>query len=383
MDNLSILTPTPPPALAYFAEPAVDMVETVALTVGELTLAELLTYDHIVFAFSGGKDSWFCLLRLLDQGVPKEKMELWHHDVDGREGGKLKMDWPSTPDYCRKAAAAFGIPIYFSWKQGGFEGEMLRENALTRPTSFEVPGGGVKTVGGTRGKCSTRRKFPQVGKDLGKRWCSPYLKIDVCATALRNQKRFNGKRVLLITGERAEESPGRAGYEMFEPHKADLRNGKTTKRHIDHYRPAHKATEAEVWTMLEKHRINPMPCYRLGFNRASCMPCIFGNGDQWLSVKRLSPETFETIANYEAEFGCVIGRDKLADGTKVGIRLKVLQPIKKKDHPRCGELPKAYEMDPADMTAAMTTEWTEPIILAPGEWTLPSGAFKEDGCGPS
>lgn len=131
----------------------------------------------------------------------------------------------------------------------------------------------------------------------------------------------------------------------------------------------------------EKHQINPMPCYRLGFNRASCMPCIFGNSDQWLSVKRLSPETFETIANYEAEFGCVIGRDKLEDGTKVGIKLKVLQPIK--TGPRKGCLPEAYEMDPKDMAAAMATEWAEPIILAPGEWTLPSGAFKEDGCGPS
>ena len=54
------------------------------------------TYDHVIVAFSGGKDSVACLLHLLDLGVPREKIELWHHDVDGREGSDL-MDWPVTP----------------------------------------------------------------------------------------------------------------------------------------------------------------------------------------------------------------------------------------------------------------------------------------------
>ena len=36
------------------------------------------------------------LLRLLDLGVDRDRLELWHHDVDGREGSTL-MDWPFTP----------------------------------------------------------------------------------------------------------------------------------------------------------------------------------------------------------------------------------------------------------------------------------------------
>jgi diphthamide synthase (EF-2-diphthine--ammonia ligase) len=84
---------------------------------------DLAQYDKIIVYFSGGKDSLACLLHLLEQGVPAEKIELWHHEIDGREGSEL-MDWTCTPDYCRKVAQVFGIQIYFSWKVGGFEGEM-------------------------------------------------------------------------------------------------------------------------------------------------------------------------------------------------------------------------------------------------------------------
>lgn len=141
---------------------------------------DLNSYDAIILAFGGGKDSMACLLHLRDLGVDRSKLELWHHDVDGREGSTL-MDWPVTRDYCRAAAAAFELPLYYSWKVGGFEGEMLRENSLTQPTKFECPGGITKEVGGTHGKLSTRLKFPQVGVSLKTRWCSA-LEIAPCSS---------------------------------------------------------------------------------------------------------------------------------------------------------------------------------------------------------
>ncbi len=68
-----------------------------------LTRAQLDTYATIIVAFSGGKDSVACVLHLLELGVPRERIELWHHDVDGREGSTL-MDWPVTRAYCRAFA---------------------------------------------------------------------------------------------------------------------------------------------------------------------------------------------------------------------------------------------------------------------------------------
>lgn len=92
-----------------------------------------LTYDKYIVGFSGGKDSTACFLHLLESGVPKEKIELWHHCVDGKD--ETFMDWEITEDYCRKFAAAFGVPIYFSWRDGGFLKEMLLKMAVTRTIS--------------------------------------------------------------------------------------------------------------------------------------------------------------------------------------------------------------------------------------------------------
>ena len=44
---------------------------------------DLKSYDRIVVAFSGGKDSVACLLTLLEGGVPPERIDVYHHDVDG------------------------------------------------------------------------------------------------------------------------------------------------------------------------------------------------------------------------------------------------------------------------------------------------------------
>jgi len=189
------------PEKSYFSAPSV----------------EINDYDRIVLCMSGGKDSIACLLNLIDIGVDLSMVELWHHDVDGREGSTL-MDWPFMADYNRQLAAAFGLPIYFSWLEGGFEGEMLKEDSYSRPHHVETPDGLITLERDTRrAKPGTRMKFPQVSANLQTRWCSSALKIDVGRRALNNQSRFDGKKVLFITGERREESPNRAKYNQLEP----------------------------------------------------------------------------------------------------------------------------------------------------------------------
>lgn len=241
------------------------------------------SYSKIIVAFSGGKDSLACLLHLLDIRVKKSRIELWHHEVDGKE--RTFMDWDCTPAYCRAIARAFDVPIYFSWKEGGFEREMNRFNQPTAPTWFETPIG-LDTAGGN-GKPNTRLKFPQISADLSVRWCSAYLKISIADIALRHQERFNDTRTLFITGERATESAARSNYKTFEPHRADLRDGKS-RRHIDHWRPVHAWDEAQVWNVIKKYRVNPHPAYKLGWGRVSCCTCIFGSPDQWASVRAIA-----------------------------------------------------------------------------------------------
>lgn len=44
-----------------------------------------VSYDKYIVSFSGGKDSTATFLYLLEHGVPVERIELWHQEIDGRE----------------------------------------------------------------------------------------------------------------------------------------------------------------------------------------------------------------------------------------------------------------------------------------------------------
>lgn len=325
----------------------------------QITNTLIKSYDYYILAFSGGKDSIACYLHLLESGIKPCQIELWHHLIDGREGSTL-MDWPVTEDYCQKFGDAFGSKVVFSWKKGGFEREMLRENSKTAPTNFYDNEENLIECGGIRGKESTRRMFPQVTANLSQRWCSAYLKIDVCTMAINNQKRFHNSRTLVITGERAQESAARAKYKTFEPDRSDNRNGRN-KRHVDHLRPVHSWSEEEVWQIIERHRVNPHPAYRLGWGRLSCMACIFGSKDQWKTLRTIAKSKFDTIADYEDEFGKTIHRTKSVNElAEVG---------------KC--FPASKNLDLIKKAKAMV--FSEPIILE--KWTLPAGAFG-DSAGP-
>lgn len=321
---------------------------------------DLHSYDKYIICFSGGKDSIACFLYLILNGVDVSKIELWHHDIDGRDGAF--MDWEITPDYCRKFAAAFGVPIYFQWKDGGFEREMLRDDAPTAPVMFELPDGTIGQSGGKSKNRSTRLKFPQESADLNVRWCSAYLKIDVCKTAICNQDRFKGVRVLVLSGERGEESPQRAKYEILERDKSDLRDGKKYTRYVDRYRPIRDWKENQVWEIIERYRVRVHPCYYLGWGRCSCKFCIFGNKNQMASAVLISPEQAEKIFGYEERFGYTMKRaGNLRDYASEG---KPYEAITKKL---------------ADL--ATGSVYDEQIIIPASEvWELPAGAYG-DSCG--
>lgn len=354
---------------------------------------DLGSYNYFIVAFSGGKDSLACLLTLLEHGVPRERIELWHHDVDGREGSEL-MDWPCTRGYCRAVALALGIKLYFSWLEGGFEREMTRKVGQSKaPTHFEVEGlfsgeVGVQTIGGEGPPSETgRMKFPQVTPDLSKRWCSSSLKIDVGAAALRNQARFAHVRTLVLTGERAAESSARSRYQEFEPDRSDRRNGRD-RRHVDHWRPLlrrelgtptvtiikgvervgakfsreQKArAEQEVWDLIARYGIDPHPAYKLGWGRLSCAGCIFGLADQWASLRAVNPSQFERIAEYERAFGVTIKMP--GEGSVVDLANR-------------GRPYPAIAAHPEWVRQALDPGFVGPVRVA--RWERPSGAFGDD-----
>ena len=341
-------------------------------------------YQKVIVAFSGGKDSLACVLHLLEQGTPKEKIELWHHDVDGF--GETFMDWECTREYCRAVADHLSIPIFFSHLHGGFIGAMTKKDSRKQATLFEVPGNTVKfnnstgdyesipnlqTAGGTIGKPGTRMMFPMITSDLSKRWCSSELKIDVMGIAINNQSRFNHSNTLVVTGERAEESAHRSRYLELEPHRSDRRNGKL-KRLVNHSRPILRWTTEDVWALIQRWGITAHPAYHLGWGRVSCKFCIFGSDDQFASASLISPEITERIAGYETLFGKTIKAvTKMVKGQKVLIQRSIWDVIKNGT---------PYQMDGEWVAQALSKKWYTEIKMK--EWLLPKGAYGES-CGPT
>ena len=330
-------------------------------TAPQRAVPDLASYDHILVFLSGGKDSIACLDAVLAAGADPARIELHHHDVDG--AGEVLMDWPVTASYCRALADSFGLKLFLSWKEGGFVREMMRADAPTAPIHYETAEG-VRVVGGN-GPRNTRLRFPQVSADLTVRWCSPYLKIMVADALIRGDDRFLGRRTLVVTGERAEESPSRARYASFEPHRTDTRDGSRRRRHVDHWRPVHAWQSAQVWDALKRRGVVPHVGYQLGWGRLSCMACIFMSADQAASIRFMAPTVFDTLSGYEQRFGCTIKR---------GLCLHALAD-RGRPYPSVMARPDLVNL-------ALSQSWDRAVRVDRQCWTMPAGAFGESA-GPS
>lgn len=203
-------------------------------------LRPLEAYDLIVVLLSGGKDSVACFYKLLELGGPRERMELWHHDIDGGHPSR-RMDWRCTGSYVRALAKAEGVRLRVSYRVNGFFGELYRIGA-SEPVEWIEPGTGevrrcrltpnyvkcqrIKEEAGEEAEAllkayGCRMKFPAKSPDLSRRWCSAYLKICVADAVVSNLDRLGElerlggegsslsgkgeKRVLMVSGERRGE----------------------------------------------------------------------------------------------------------------------------------------------------------------------------------
>lgn len=324
-----------------------------------------LDYDTYVVFMSGGKDSIATLLTLLEKGVDPSKIELHHHLVDGMEGeDPTFMDWDFMADYNRKLGELFEIPTYFSGVYGGLLAEMTKRDDYSRDTFIEGPGG-MAVLGRdlSRSKRNTRMMFPQQAADLRTRWCSSHAKVDVGRKVLTSGARFLGKKTLVLSGERREESASRSKYYQFEQSAADAREGRLA-RHVDHWRPVLNMSEEEVWGKLATHGIiAPVP-YRLGWSRSSCQTCIFNGPNIWATMFEYFPSRAEAIEEMEKLFGKTISRSQ-----------RTVREIAAEG--------KAFDIKDAEALAqAVSPRYTLPVVLSTGQkWELPPGAFSSESAG--
>lgn len=328
-----------------------------------IELLPLEEYDHVIISESGGKDSMACLFKALDLGIPKEKIELWHQSVDGGGNDLIDfMDWPVTEAYIEAVGKHFGIKTSFQWREGGIFNELMRKDSLTGDVYY-CDNGQIIHLPTKNGKLNTRRKWPAVSPDLRVRWCSPYVKIDVFRRVLNNHPRFVGKKVLVMTGERREESPNRAKYAETEVHSCNSK-----KRLVHSWRPVIDWNEEQIWDEYEKRNFLPHPAYILGWNRTSCFGCIFSTADLWAMMREIAPERFQKLVDTEKALNHTIDTKRITLEQKANLGSTKRLPNGKK-------LSKWVDV------ALNRNFKAEDLIM--DKWELPAGALLGTSGGPS
>lgn len=306
----------------------------------------------ILVAFSGGKDSIALVLRLLDLGVNKNRIHLHHHDVDG-QGEKL-FDWACTESYCKAFAAAFGLKLFFSFRKGGIARAIYRKEEPNQDVYYqrEVDGEFI-CIPSPAKYINTQLKFPAMSSDMNVRWCSSKVKIDVLRAAIAANPMYSGK-ILVLTGERRGESTARSKYDEFELHKT---NG--LKRTARGWRMIIDMTEAEVWDLIKRYKVNPHPCYFLNWSRCSCQLCIFSSANIWATTNLINPEKVDRIDEIEKDINFTMySKQSIRDKVNAGTPFANLDPY---------------------WVAQANGEFTAPIFV--DDWSLPCGAFKTESAG--
>lgn len=427
-------------------------------------LLPLEEYDKIIILFSGGKDSLACALDMLERGVPKEKIELWHHDIDGGHPTR-KMDWPVTQNYVRAVADYLGLTLRTSWRVNGFWGEVYRLGS-SWPIQYIEPDSGIiqecklsknqirsaqlrETILNSVEQAELeqmgrRMKFPAKSGSLATRWCSSILKIMVADSVIRNMGldelkqigdcrkfpakggiskgrycspnlkrevadtlirslgdlRANGERMkfpaksgchqgrwcsgslkaqvegrlyshieeiardtklLIVSGERRQESAGRSKYNEMEIHRT---NAVARAHRLTHqWRSVIDWDEAQIWEIIRRWRIAPHPCYTAGWNRCSCAMCIFSLPRLWAGIRELFPDWVSAVEEDERILGFTLDN-----------KATLAEYIGNAESCVCHDNPKALFQLTSGIFSVDDVEQTE--------WVLPAGAFHGTEGGP-
>jgi 3'-phosphoadenosine 5'-phosphosulfate sulfotransferase (PAPS reductase)/FAD synthetase len=261
---------------------------------------------RIMLAFSGGKDSIAMFFHLLELGIPVERIELHHHDIDGHS--EDLFDWKCTVDYVKAFAKEFNVRLFFSYRDKGIIGGIYRDNQPNEDIFFQsVPDGEYTRSYSDQKKINTRLKFPAVSADLGTRWCSSYVKIDVLRRAITNQASLSKANIVVLTGERRAESTARAKYKEIQ-----MNDSLTSKnRLVINWRCVIDYSDKDVWNVLKKYKVQPHPAYELGWSRCSCQTCVFNSPNTWASLAEISPEKIDRINEIEISIGHTLYHKKV------------------------------------------------------------------------
>ena len=137
-----------------------------------------------------------------------------------------------------------------------------------------------------------------------------------------------------------------------------------SRRIVHQWRPVIDYSEKDVWEVLKRHKVNPHPCYRAGWNRCSCAMCIFSTPTLFAGIRELYPEDYRMLRQDENVLGFTLDNDCDLD-TFIG---------------NAGSC--VYHGDKEAIHSLVTGEFSVDSVYVQGEWKYPAGAFHGAEGGP-
>lgn len=223
-------------------------------------------WDHVIVSVSGGKDS-SVLMAWAVANFPKEKLVCVHAVID--------IDWKETISVVREQAKFFDLPlieVQAKHADGSDKGflSVLSKKRVSRKTGEEK-----------------EAKFP----DMCNRWCTSELKIAPIDKYVRTLK----GNILVLIGERAEESVQRSELDPWRPDQKLSVNGRKVVKHS----PILEMLETDVWSIIKSSGVPVHPVYSWGVSRASCAICIFSSDKEIAIAYEKAPEIVSRYINTE------------------------------------------------------------------------------------
>lgn len=224
------------------------------------------TWDHVVVSVSGGKDSSMLMLWAKKNFPGHPSLVAVHAEID--------IDWKETLPIVKEQCAYLGMPLSLVWARNK-AGEKVGFLDKLLSSRRDQKTGELKEV-----------MFPS----MAQRWCTSDLKRDPIHRYVRGLQ----GRILILIGERREESPKRAKLEAYRPHAKLSVKG----RHVVEYSPILDMSETQVWEEVKASGMPIHPCYtKFGVKRASCAICIFSSDSD---IKQAAIHAPEIVSRYLA-----------------------------------------------------------------------------------
>lgn len=195
-------------------------------------------YTSVIVSYSTGIDSTGALRWALRE-FPREKIFLLYCDTGA--------EYPINEELFYRTAAFLGVTPVLLKHPKGFLGLLLEE----------------------------RKKFP----DSKNRWCTAYLKTGITDKWIRANRNLLGERCLFVSGERRDESRGRAKLPEFEYHSTTLKTERKGKFECHWHRPVLDFEKGKMFEWGQELGLEAHPCYDYT-QRCSCVMCVFAKDDQ-------------------------------------------------------------------------------------------------------